>query len=101
MREGDDFIWINGEKNRQLSVYRPCPCAACSKNCKGVGYLSFSDASGRGFTIWLEDERVFRALKSALGCLRNGRPDTRSSFVVSEKQSAGRVLPPGPRPNRQ
>lgn len=65
MREGSEFIW-NGERNRQLSVYRPCPCGVCSKNHKGVGYLSSSDTNGLGFTIWIGDERVLRALRRGL-----------------------------------
>jgi len=72
MRESADVIWNNGEKNRTLAVYRPCPCVTCSKNLNGVGYLSSSDADGHGFTIWLEDEAVFRRLRFALR--RNGSP---------------------------
>jgi hypothetical protein len=65
MGESADIVW-NGEKNRPLDVYRACPCGVCSKNRKGVGYVSFSDANGRGFTIWLENEKVFRRLRGAL-----------------------------------
>lgn len=58
-------MWT-GERNRQLNVYRPCPCGVCSKNRKGFGYLSSSDENGLGFTIWIEDERVFRGLVRVL-----------------------------------
>ena len=61
-----DFIWNNGEKDRKLGVYRPCSCGTCSKNPKGVGYLSFSDAAGRGLTVWITEEKVFRRLASAI-----------------------------------
>jgi len=65
VREGCEFVW-NGERNRQLHTYRPCLCGVCSKGRKGVGYLSCSDGGGLGFTIWIEDERVFRRLGRAL-----------------------------------
>lgn len=66
MRECADFVWNNGERSRQLGLYRPCPCGTCSKGRKGVGYLSFSDARGSGLTVWLEDAQVFRRLRRAL-----------------------------------
>jgi hypothetical protein len=66
MRGSADFVWNNGERNRQLSVYRPCPCGTCTSVRKGVGYLSFSDTHGRGFSIWLENEEVFQRLSRAL-----------------------------------
>jgi hypothetical protein len=70
MGESADFIWNNGERNRQLSVYRPCPCGTCSSIRRGVGYLSFSDMKGRGFTVWLENEEVFQRLRDALRLFR-------------------------------
>ena len=65
-----EFIWNKGEKNRLLSVYRPCSCGTCSGLTKGVGYLSYSDEKGRGFTLWLENEVAFMRLRKALGRLR-------------------------------
>lgn len=65
MRARADFIW-KGERNRQLGVYRPCRCRVCSKNRRGVGYLSFSDGNGSGFTVWIENEMVLRRLRTAL-----------------------------------
>ena len=65
MTKGVDIVW-DGERNRQLNVCRACPCGVCSKNRKGVGYLSFSDAHGRGFSMWLENEEVFQRLSNAL-----------------------------------
>jgi len=64
MSTSAQFTW-NGERNRQLGVYRSCPCSICSAGSRGVGYLSFSDASGRGVTVWLENEGVFRRLRDA------------------------------------
>lgn len=69
MRESADLVW-NGESNRQLNVYRVCPCGVCSKNRKGVGYLSSSDPNGHGFTVWVENEAVFQRLRRALRHLR-------------------------------
>lgn len=60
-----DFVW-NGERNREFRVYRPCSCGTCSAVRKGVGYLSASDAKGRGFTIWIQDEDVFLRLQDVL-----------------------------------
>jgi len=65
MRVSVSFAW-DGERNRQLNVYRPCRCGICLENRMGVGYLSFSDANGRGFTIWIDDELIFRKLRNAL-----------------------------------
>ena len=69
MEVSADFVW-KGERNRRLAVYRPCPCCVCWRNRRGVGYLSSSDSRGRGFTLWIADERVFRRLNDALERLR-------------------------------
>lgn len=81
MAKGADTVW-NGERNRQLDVYRPCPCGVCSKNQIGVGYLSSSDAKGRGFTIWIVNEEVFRRLRRALRRFRENRPGKRPRHVA-------------------
>ena len=91
MRESAEVIW-NGERNRQLNAYRPCSCGVCSKGRKGVGYLSFSNANGRGFTIWIEDERVFRRLRRALRHLREDHSSYRQSRVARGNRPVGRVL---------
>jgi hypothetical protein len=72
-----DFVWNKGERNRQLTVYRPCACGTCSSIRKGVGYLSFSDTHGRRFTVWLENEEVFQRLRRALGQLRRANRNLR------------------------
>jgi hypothetical protein len=66
LKKGFDFVW-RGEKNRLLDAYRPCPCGTCSQSRRGIGYLSSSDAKGRGFTVWIENEEVFQRLSRALG----------------------------------
>jgi hypothetical protein len=38
----------------------------CSRGRRGVGYISWSDADGRGFTIWIDDEEIFRMTERAL-----------------------------------
>lgn len=60
-----DYCW-GGEKNRPFGLYRPCPCGVCSKSARGVGFLSWSNRAGQGFTIWITDEGVFRRLRQAL-----------------------------------
>jgi hypothetical protein len=85
MGKSGDIVW-DGERNRQLDVYRACRCGVCSKSRKGVGYLSFSDASGRGFTIWIEDEKVFRRLRQAIRRFRQDRPDNQPGYVAREHQ---------------
>jgi hypothetical protein len=96
MGENADFVWNNGERNRQLDVYRPCPCGTCSRTCKGIGYLSFSDSAGRGFTIWIENEEVFQRLTSALRHFgkRSGRKMSRGS-----RDGLGRLAGPNTRTN--
>lgn len=78
MESGRESIW-NGERNRPLNVYRPCSCIECSANREGVGYLSYSDAGGNGFTLWIEDEAVFRQAQRALGQLRRGKTARRGN----------------------
>jgi hypothetical protein len=77
-----DFAWNRGEMNRQLTVYRPCTCGTCSAVRQGVGYLSFSDSHGRGFTVWLENEEVFQRLRRALGQLRGANRNLRRGHSV-------------------
>jgi len=62
--EQQQFTWDDGEKNRPLLLFRPCSCECDSR--LGIGYLSGSDAYGRGFTVWITDEQVFLRLKAVL-----------------------------------
>jgi hypothetical protein len=65
VRQDAEFSWT-GERDRQQRAYRPCSCGVCSRNRKGVGYVSSSDSNGNGFTIWIENERIFQRLRRAL-----------------------------------
>jgi hypothetical protein len=106
MKESAEVAW-SGERSRPLNAYRPCPCGVCSKGRKGVGYLSFSNANGRGFTVWLEDETVFRRLRRALRQLRQNHPGNRRRYVAQGNRPVCRVhfptlkgelrLPPKPK----
>lgn len=65
------FTW-SGDKKRGLSLCRPCSCG-CDIRDKPkdwskqyIGYLTGSDAKGNGFTIWIEDEKVFKVLDKIL-----------------------------------
>jgi|SRR5271170_8002703 len=93
MRESADLIW-KGERNRLLDVYRPCECCVCSKSSKGVGYLSFSDTNGNGFTVWIKDETIFRRLATALRLIRH---DRRKDRLSPEKWTSWWPRPKGPR----
>ena len=81
MKQPASFTWF-GERNRPMDVYRPCPCGICSKNRRGVGYLSFSDGEGHGFTVWIEKESVFERLKHAL----RQRRAQRSTLTIQSKR---------------
>ena len=95
MGESADIAWT-GETNRQLNVYRACPCEVCSKNRKGVGYLSFSDVNGRGFTIWIESEKIFRNLKRAIRHSRKDSPNNRRAVRTNCNEGLQNAAPPKP-----
>ena len=60
------IVW-RGEVRRPLRLSRPCSCGCDTREgIKGVGYLSGSDADGKGVTIWIEDEAVYRQLERLL-----------------------------------
>lgn len=72
----EQYIW-KGEPNRGLALSRPCGCGCDSRDgAKGAGYLSGSDDDGNGFTIWIQDERIYANLGAILnvGC-EIGRPE--------------------------
>lgn len=92
MSEDADIVW-KGECNRRLGAYRPCPCIVCSRNRRGVGYLSWSDFSGSGFTIWIGDEKVFRRLRRAL---RLGQFQNLSSESRNCNEELQDTAPPKP-----
>lgn len=103
MRESTGLVW-KGERNRELNVYRVCPCVVCRTNRRGAGYLSFSDVNGRGFTIWIEDEQVFRRLRRALrhfrkehisGCQRS-LPGKLRAICTNCSEGLQNTAPPKP-----
>lgn len=57
----------NGEKNRELRLSRPCECGCDIRDGDwGVGYISGSDESGNGFTVWIDDDVVFSRLEKSM-----------------------------------
>lgn len=57
-------ITWNGDVARPLQICRPCPCGCDLRGGnKGVGYLTGSNDQGEGFTIWIQDEAVYQAIK--------------------------------------
>jgi hypothetical protein len=95
MQGNADFIW-NSERNREFNVYRPCSCGTCSAVRRGVGFLSGSDAKGRGFTVWIRDEGVFLRLQEALErfrkalCEPNRKRTRRKKYRNVKRQSRGK-----------
>lgn len=64
------FIW-SGEENRPFQLERPCECGCddCTmgeENGNYAGYLTGSDEQGRGFTVWIKEEKVFLYIKRKL-----------------------------------
>ena len=60
------FIW-NGEKNRKFALCRPCSCGCdFREGKKGVGYLTGSNKRGKGFTVWIENEKLFKLLREGM-----------------------------------
>ena len=56
-----------GDRNRPLSLWRPCDCGCDSRGgLKGVGYLTGSNKRGHGFTVWITDESVFKRIEKAM-----------------------------------
>lgn len=70
-------ITWTGEARRPLSLQRPCDCGCDGWDGRhGVGYLTGSDARGRGFTLWIQDEAVYQRIERVLAhhpmCARKG-----------------------------
>lgn len=58
----------NGAADREPRVCRPCDCGCDERGgYKGVGYLTASNEDGEGFTLWLDTEEQFRALREVVG----------------------------------
>jgi len=56
--------WTDGERDRRPTIERACECGCQVEN--GVAYLSWSDANGNGFTVWLPNERAYAKALLAL-----------------------------------
>lgn len=64
---GKELIWNAGACNRTLTAVRPCECGCDFRDGdSGVGYLTGSNANGEGFTIWIENEQVYKLLETLL-----------------------------------
>jgi len=60
------IVWT-GEENRPFGLRRPCECGCdFREGIKGIGYLTYSDSEGNGFTIWIETEEVYQRLAQAM-----------------------------------
>jgi len=63
-----------GDENRTLAFYEPCPCGCDDRGReqKGlVGYLSGSDADGNGFTAWMTKGELARLTQQMTGAFRD------------------------------
>lgn len=59
---GEVVFW-KGDTGRAPRVQRPCECGCDMRDgVKGVGYLTGSDNKGNGFTVWITDEKLFKAM---------------------------------------
>jgi len=62
----EQITW-QGEQNREFQLQRPCECGCdVREGAKGVGYLTGSDKSGKGFTVWIENEEVYQAIERVI-----------------------------------
>jgi len=73
----DVRLWAGGEKNRPLRVQTPCECGCDTRD--GMhratqAYVTWSDAHGRGVSIWCATLTDAKRLKERLVALRRRRP---------------------------
>lgn len=62
-----EILW-EGDENRPLQLVRPCSCGCDARGgLPGVGYLTGSTKDGKGVSIWIEDEAVYRRLRAMIG----------------------------------
>jgi hypothetical protein len=59
----------------------------------GVGYLSASDDDGNGFTIWIDDERIYARVKLALRSTTRAKRARRSHKLYEGLQNAALPKP--------
>jgi len=63
MEEETEFVW----RARRIVAWPHIGLVSVESVCaEGIGYISFSDTRGRGFTIWLKREAVFQGIRRAL-----------------------------------
>ena len=68
---GNKQITWEGEIDRPLQLRRPCSCGCDGRDGDvGVGYITGSDGRGRGFTVWIEDEDVYKRMEEILKAFR-------------------------------
>jgi hypothetical protein len=54
----------NKTPGRPVSLWRPCPCGCDNRDgSSGAGYISGATKDGKGFTVWLESEETYQAVK--------------------------------------
>jgi hypothetical protein len=59
-----DCSGYNKNPYRQVSLWRPCPCGCDERDgSTGAGYISGCTKNGKGFTVWIEEEKTFQAVK--------------------------------------
>jgi hypothetical protein len=67
--ERKQFVWeVDPTDTRGvwLETHRPCSCGCDNREGKkGVGYIIGSDG-GNGFTIWVENENVFKLAQQVI-----------------------------------
>jgi len=73
---GTEHIWdVISDLQRDefvLELNRPCECGCDFRDgVKGVGYIFASAGRGRGCTIWIEDEEVYRELEETFKIKEN------------------------------
>jgi hypothetical protein len=52
------------DHDRPLRLTRPCKCGCDTREAgKGVGYISGADGKGAFFSIWIQDPKVYEAVR--------------------------------------
>lgn len=62
-------IWTEGDTNRRVSMRRPCPCGCDNRGRSTplIGYMTGSNKDGTGFTLVVDTEDAYQALRSVVG----------------------------------
>ena len=59
--------FIDGERNRKLGMWRPCPCGCDGRRGKIAGYLHGIDSEGKGFSVYAKTEEEYQAMRKLFG----------------------------------